>query len=45
MAVRWFIGGKVDHIPATIFSGYPKLIGVYEAVRDDARVRAWYARA
>lgn len=20
MAVRWFIGGKVDHIPATIFA-------------------------
>ena len=25
MAVRWFIGGKVDHIPATIFAGYSKL--------------------
>ncbi len=45
MAVRWFIGGKVDHIPATIFDGCPKLIRVYEAVRDDPRIKAWYAKA
>jgi len=44
MAVRWFIGGKVDYIPATIFAGYPKLVGVYEAVRDHPGVKAWYAR-
>ena len=45
LAVRWFIGGKVDHVPATIFSGYSKLNQVYTAVRDDARVKAWYARS
>jgi glutathione S-transferase len=44
MAVRWFAGGKVDYIPATIFAGYPKLNRVHDAVRDDARVKAWYAR-
>ena len=44
MAVRWFTGGKVDHIPATIFSGYPKLIAVYEAVRDHPGVNSWYAK-
>ena len=44
MAVRWFIGGKVDHIPATIFGDYPKLIRVHDAVRDDAHVKAWYAK-
>lgn len=44
MAVRWFIGGKVDYIPATVFSGYPKLMRVYEAVRDHAGVKAWYAK-
>jgi hypothetical protein len=43
MAVRWFIGGKVDHIPATIFTGYPKLTAVYEAVRDNSVVKSWYA--
>lgn len=42
--VDWFIGGKVDHIPATIFAAYPKLIGVYEAVRNHPGVKAWYAK-
>jgi prostaglandin-H2 D-isomerase / glutathione transferase len=45
MAVRWFNGGNVDHVPATIFAGYPKLIGVHDAVRDHVGVRSWYARA
>lgn len=44
MAVRWFIGGKVDHIPATIFAGYPRLVGVHDAVRDHPGVKAWYAK-
>ena len=45
MAVRWFIGGKVDHIPATVFANYPRLIAVHEAVRDHRGVKAWYAKA
>jgi len=45
MAVRWFIGGKVDHIPATIFAGYPRLMRVHDAVRDHPGVKAWYAKA
>jgi glutathione S-transferase len=45
MAVRWFLGGKVDHIPATIFDNYPKLMGVHDAVRDHAGVKAWYAKS
>lgn len=44
MAVRWFIGGKVDHIPATIFAGCPKLIRIHDAVRDHAGVKSWYAK-
>jgi glutathione S-transferase len=45
MAVRWFLGGKVDHIPATIFATSPKLMRVHDAVRDHAGVKAWYARS
>lgn len=45
MAVRWFVGGKVDHIPATIFEPYPKLMRVHDAVRDHPRVKAWNSRA
>ncbi|HEY5961590.1 MAG TPA: glutathione S-transferase family protein [Polyangiaceae bacterium] len=45
MAVRWFAGGAVDHVPATVFASFPKLNRVHDAVRDDARVKAWYARS
>jgi glutathione S-transferase len=45
MAVRWFNGGKVDHIPATIFADYPKLTAVHDAVRDHPGVKAWYAKS
>jgi glutathione S-transferase len=45
MAVRWFNGGNVDHIPATIFASFPKLIAAHDAVRDHPGVRSWYARA
>lgn len=45
MAVRWFANGTVDHIPPTVFSGSPKLVRLYEAVRDHERVKAWYARS
>lgn len=45
MAVRWFNGGKVDHIPATIFDAYPRLMAVHNAVRDHAGVKSWYAKA
>lgn len=44
MAVRWFLGGKVDHIPADIFSAFPKLMGVHDAVREHPGVKAWYAK-
>ena len=45
MAVRWFIGGKVDHIPPTIFAPFPKLMRVHDAVRDHAAVKAWNAKS
>ena len=45
MVVRWLVGGKVDHIPATIFAGYPRLMGVHDAVRDHAGVKSWYSKS
>ena len=44
MAVRWFAGGTADHIPATIFAGYPKLMRMHDAVRDHAGIKSWYAK-
>jgi glutathione S-transferase len=44
MAVRWFKGGKVDHVPPTIFDDFPKLNRIHDAVRDHAGVKSWYAK-
>jgi glutathione S-transferase len=44
MAVRWFVGGKVDYIPATIFAAYPKLTRIHDTVRDHAGIKSWYAK-
>lgn len=44
MAVRWFATGSVDHVPSTVFAAFPKLTRVYESVRDDARIKSWYAK-
>jgi glutathione S-transferase len=44
MAVRWFAGGKVDHVPATIFAPYAKLTRLNQAVLDHPRVKDWYAK-
>lgn len=42
--VRWFRSGVLDHIPATVLEGYPKLNRVHDVVADHARVKDWYAR-
>jgi len=44
IAVRWLSAGTVDHIPATIFAPFPRLVRVHDAVRDHAAVRAWTDR-
>jgi len=44
MIVRWFKSGVLDHIPNDVLDGFPKLVRVHDAVRDDARVKAWTAR-
>jgi glutathione S-transferase len=44
MVVRWFARGTVDYVPATIFSAYPKLMRIHDAVQDDPRIKAWYAK-
>jgi len=43
-AVQWIASGIIDHIPATVFAGYPKLNRVYAAVNDHKGVKAWYAK-
>lgn len=45
MAVRWFSSGTVDHVPGTVFTGYPKLMRLHDAVRGHAGVQSWYAKS
>ncbi|MCA9717581.1 MAG: glutathione S-transferase family protein [Myxococcales bacterium] len=42
--LNWFVSGTLDHVPADVFRGFPRLMGVFEAVRRHPRVVAWYAR-
>ena len=44
MIVKWLKSGALDHIPATVLDGYPKLNGVHDAVRDHAGVKGWYSK-
>jgi glutathione S-transferase len=44
VCVRWLASGTIDHVPPTVFAGAPKLTRIHDAVRDDARVKAWYAK-
>ena len=41
IAYRWVASGALDHIPKTTFDSYKKLTRIHDAVRDDARVKAW----
>ncbi|MCA9710802.1 MAG: glutathione S-transferase family protein [Myxococcales bacterium] len=43
--VKWFAKGAVDYVPTDVFSAFPKLMALYEAVGAHERVKAWYARA
>jgi len=45
VAVRWFASGTVDHVPSTVFDPFPKLTRLFQSVRDDARIKAWYAKS
>jgi glutathione S-transferase len=44
IGIRWFTSGALDHVPTTVFDGFPKIMRTFAAVRDDARVQAWLTR-
>ena len=45
VVMRWFMSGALDHIPSTIFAGYPKLNRIFEAVREHSAVKSWHAKS
>jgi glutathione S-transferase len=44
VVLRWIKAGSLDHIPATSFDSYPKLMRLYDAVQNDARIKSWGAK-
>lgn len=44
MGVRWFRSGVVDHIPASVFDAFPKLVRHHDAVAAEPRIAAWRAK-
>ncbi len=39
-----YLKGAIDHVPASVFEGAPKLLALHRAVAEDARVKSWSAR-
>mgnify|MGYP002365566537 CR=1 FL=1 len=39
-----YLKGGVDHVPATVFDGSPKVVAVHNAVKAHPAVQAWYAQ-
>jgi glutathione S-transferase len=44
VALGTFAKGIIDHIPATVFHAFPKLMRLTDAVKQHPKVVAWYAR-
>ena len=44
VALGPFLRGAIDHVPAMVFDGAPKLLRLVAAVKDHPGVVAWYAR-
>ncbi|MGH1346052.1 MAG: glutathione S-transferase family protein [Nannocystales bacterium] len=42
--VTWFCRGGVDHVSKDVFSEFPKLTALVEAVQNHPRVVDWYSR-
>lgn len=39
------LAGRIDHVPAEIFTGLPKLNALFAAVKAHPKVAAWYAKS
>jgi len=43
VACRWLCGNVIDHVPADVFDGFPKLLTLCDAVKAHPAVVSWYA--
>jgi glutathione S-transferase len=44
VAMTPFLTGKIDHVPADVWKGSPRLLALYQAVKQHPRVIAWSTR-
>jgi glutathione S-transferase len=44
VALAAYLKGTIDHVPTDVFKAFPRLLGVYEGVRQHPKIQAWYAR-
>jgi glutathione S-transferase len=44
VVAHWLRSGVLDHIRSTVLDPFEKLNRVHDAIRDHARVKAWYAQ-
>lgn len=44
VALTPFLEGKIDHVPASVFDGAPKLKRLWQAVHDHPGVKSWQKR-
>jgi len=42
--LTWFVKGVLDHIPRDVFAGFPRLMRLFEAVKQHPRVVDWQSR-
>ena len=42
IVMNWIKRGTIDHIPATSFDSFPKLSGLFDAVRNHPKIVDWY---
>ncbi len=45
VVLNWFAKGVLDHVPRDVFSGFPKLVRLFESVKSHPRVVDWTSRA
>jgi glutathione S-transferase len=44
VALTPYLKGNIDYVSTDVFKSFPRLLGVYDAVRAHPKVQAWYAR-
>jgi glutathione S-transferase len=45
VALGPYLKGSIDYVPTDVFKAFPKLLGVFEAVKQHPKVQAWYAKS